>query len=466
MAADPIASIIISAYNRPRVIPFAMRSVLLSDFEDWELIVVGDGCNAETEEAVRSFGDARVRFFNLPANTGHQSAPHNKGVELARGEFVMFLNQDDMYFRDHISRRVAHMRSTDAEISWSPIVLLQHSGLAHGSVDVERDRLVIDGAVADGRYDPRSFVISSSWAVRREACSLVGPWLSPKETRLSPSQEWLFRAHRQGRRLSYHPNLSVLCIHSGVRRYSYVKAESPEHERAWRWLSGGDSERLRILDCVAVQQAARLNAAERALERRRKPLRHGIERALLRLGMHPDSFRRFLDGLGKGGWVGDHKRFTEKPPELGVGVSLPFGSAVADDLLGDGWHPAEDNGRWSAGRTADIFFTVPASHADLGPLALQLCGHALQPQGTVTFSLSPGGEVKRVATRIDEVTALPLPGPGSFHLRVSVQTPASPRDLGTGPDSRVLGYWISWLRLATAGAERPTTDPPVFGDAT
>jgi glycosyltransferase involved in cell wall biosynthesis len=152
MHADPLVSIIISAYNRPRVISFAIKSVLASDFDDWELIVVGDGCNAETEDAVRVFTDPRIKFHNLPENTGHQSAPHNKGVELARGEFVFFLNQDDMYFADHISKRVAFMRTTGTEVSWSPILLLQHSGLERGLVDVEKDRLILDGAPPDGRY--------------------------------------------------------------------------------------------------------------------------------------------------------------------------------------------------------------------------------------------------------------------------------------------------------------------------
>jgi hypothetical protein len=451
MATDPTASIIISAYNRPRVIPFAIRSVLHSDYEGWELIVVGDGCNAETEDAVRSFNDPRIRFFNLPANTGHQSAPHNKGVELARGEFVMFLNQDDMYFPDHISQRVAHMRATGADISWSPIVLLQHSGLDHGPVDFDRDRLTLDGTVANGQYDPRSFIISSSWAIRREASSLVGPWLSPKDTRLSPSQEWLFRAHRQGRHMSYHSYPSVLCIHSGVRRYSFVKAESPEHERAWTWLSGGDAERLKILACVAVQQGAELTATLRALEKSRRPLRYRVERALQRRGVHPHSVQRFMAGLAKGGWVGNHKRITEKPPELSLGQSLRFGEIVADDLLGAGWHPPEANGRWSTGRMAELFFTVPPSQANAGPLVLELCGHALRREETVTFRLNPGGEVKRAATCNDEVTVLQLPGPGSFHLSVSVTDPASPQSLGMGPDNRVLGYWIGWLRLALAG---------------
>jgi glycosyltransferase involved in cell wall biosynthesis len=450
MTTEPTASVIISAYNRPRVIPFAIRSVIHSDCEDWELIVVGDGCNAETEEAVRSFDDPRIRFFNLPANSGHQSAPHNKGVELARGEFVMFLNQDDMYFPDHISQRVAHMRATGADVSWSPIVLLQHSGLDHGPVDFDRDRLTLDGTVANGQYDPRSFIISSSWALRREACSLVGPWLSPKDTRLSPSQEWLFRAYRQGRHMSYHSYPSVLCIHSGVRRYSFIKAESPEHERAWTWVSGGDAERLKIFTCVAVQRAAELNAAVRTLEKARRPLRYRVERALLRRGVHPHSVQRFLAGLAKGDWVGNHKRITEKPPELRLGQSLPFGEVIAEDFLGDGWHPAEANGRWSTGRIADLFFTVPPSQANAGPVVLELCGHALRNDETVTFRLSPGNEVEKAAARNDEVTVLQLPGPGSFHLSVSVTDPASPQSLGMGPDNRVVGYWLGWLRLAPA----------------
>lgn len=54
MPATPTVSIIISAYNRPLVIRFAINSVLASDFADWEMIVVGDGCNASR---VFCFGD-------------------------------------------------------------------------------------------------------------------------------------------------------------------------------------------------------------------------------------------------------------------------------------------------------------------------------------------------------------------------------------------------------------------------
>ncbi|HEX2476041.1 MAG TPA: glycosyltransferase family 2 protein [Lacipirellulaceae bacterium] len=449
MYANPTVSIIISAYNRPRVIAFAIKSVLASDFEDWETIVVGDGCNAETEEAVRAFTDARIRFHNLPSNTGHQSAPHNKGVELARGEFVLFLNQDDMYFPDHISKRVAFMRATGADLSWSPILLLQHCGLEKGPVDVEKDVLTLDGAVADGRFNPRSFIISSCWAVRRETCHEVGPWLLPNKTRLSPSQEWLYRAHIQGRRMEYHRHVSVICIHSGARRSSYLSARSFEHERAWSWLIAGPIERLNLMHCVAVHEASDLVLTRALLAGRVHPRRTLVENVLHKLGVHPHSTQRYFEGLAKGEWVGGHMRFTSsKPPELPLKGHLPAGSGAAEDFLGRGWHSGEDHGRWTAAEIAEIFFTAPAQADDTGKLVLEVCGHTLRAGDKVTFTLNGGAPITKAIGGADEVTAIALPGPGTFHLTIGIEKPASPQSLGLSGDRRVVGYWLSWLRIA------------------
>lgn len=68
MPATPTVSIIISAYNRPLVIRFAINSVLASDFADWEMIVVGDGCNATRVFVLGT----KVR--GLPAGVGSRSA--------------------------------------------------------------------------------------------------------------------------------------------------------------------------------------------------------------------------------------------------------------------------------------------------------------------------------------------------------------------------------------------------------
>ena len=458
MDSDPTVSVIISAYNRPAVVSFAIRSVLGSNFEDWEAVIVGDGCNAETEEAVRAFTDPRIRFHNLPANTGHQSAPHNKGVELARGEFVFFLNQDDMYFPDHISRGVDFMRATGADLSWSPVLLLQHSGLERGPIDVEKDRLTLDGAVADGRFDPRSFIISSCWALRRQTCHEVGPWLPPEKTRLSPSQEWLFRANRLGRHMAYHCYVSVLCIHSGVRRYSYVSARSPEHERAYRWITAGPEERLALMQCVAVQEASELVTMRTERARLVRPLRARMESALEKIGIHPSATQRYFEGLAKGGWVDSHKRFTSTPPpELSLNVCLSLGDVSSENFLGRGWHLGEATGRWTSGEVAEIFFSIPAQQIDPEKLQLELCGHPFRPDDCVTFTLNDGEPLAKTIGGADEVTEIALPGPGTFHLSIAIEEPTSPQRLGQSDDRRVLGYWLSSLRLV-ANSPRNATD--------
>jgi glycosyl transferase family 2 len=406
---------------------------------------------------VRVFIDPRIRFHNLPEHTGHQSAPHNKAVELARGEFVLFLNQDDMYFPDHISKRVAFMRETRAQISWSPVLLLQHSELVCGPVDVEKDRLTLDGVPPDGRFDPRCFIISSSWAVRREICKEVGPWMPSEKTRLSPSQEWLYRAHVQKRHIAYHPYVSVLCIHSGVRRYSYVGAHSFEHERAWTWLAAGAAERLGLLHCVAIQKSSELSRVRSKLERLKHPLRGFAEKILESWSVHPHSLQRYLAGLKKGDWVSGHKNFTSaKPPELPLNVSVFAGSSEAQDFFGPGWHGVEASGRWT-GAVAQLFFTAPPHEVQRGNLILELCGHPFRVGSTVVFTLNRVPLTPGLGA--DEVTTITLPGPGIYALTISIDKPTSPKSLGLSDDPRLLGYLLTSLRLKLSPAAPEESRP-------
>ncbi|MFN0265209.1 glycosyltransferase family 2 protein [Tepidamorphus sp. 3E244] len=361
MTSAPTVSIIISAYNRPQVVSYAIRSVLANTFEDFELIVIGDGCNAETEDAIRAFDDPRIHFENLPENSGHQSTPHNRGLELARGEFVLFLNQDDLYFPDHIGARIDFMRTTGAPFSWSPVLLVQQSAHETGPPVAFEDLMVLDGPARGGKYDPRIFIISSCWAVRREVCARVGPWLQKDETRLSPSQEWIFRAHRAGLSPVYHPHVSVICIHSGVRRYSYLNPRSFEHERAWDWLQGGADARLKLMETVALQQASELFATKLKLEARRKPIRSSIERKLERRGVHPDAFQRALAGMSPGEWVSDHAKSTMIAPKIKPGRVVDLSAKDGEILLGDGWTTTPHDGPAIGARTAELFLVVDAT---------------------------------------------------------------------------------------------------------
>jgi hypothetical protein len=287
----------------------------------------------------------------------------------------------------------------------------------------------------------------------------VGPWRMPDETRLTPSQEWLFRAYRQGRRFAYHNHISVLCIHAGTRRHSYLLRSSPDHERAWTWITRGEQGRRELLECVVLEQAARLQAQQNRLRRSfiQGPL--GYVRALAvdslrRLGVHPIAAERFLDGEAKGDWIARVRKFTGEAPEISPGEKLFFGRAAAEPFLGRGWHDAEDGGRWSAASRAEILFSVAPGTADL---VLELSGHPLRLPDRTEFALNGSPILSLTVDQQHTVVRLPIFGSGVFWLTISVHSPAVPHD---SLDTRTLGFWISWLQIVTADRQNDSGGKP------
>src|SRR5689334_13713964 len=97
------------AYNAARHIGEAIASVVAQDFAAWRLLVVDDGSTDETAEVVRRCGDARLTLISQP-NQGVSTA-RNRGLAEATGEFVAFLDADDRWRPDALSRLIAALRA-------------------------------------------------------------------------------------------------------------------------------------------------------------------------------------------------------------------------------------------------------------------------------------------------------------------------------------------------------------------
>ena len=69
MRDDPYFSIVLATYNRGQHIVPTIESVLRQTFSDYELIVVGDGCDDDTEQAVAAFPSERISWQNLPRSS-------------------------------------------------------------------------------------------------------------------------------------------------------------------------------------------------------------------------------------------------------------------------------------------------------------------------------------------------------------------------------------------------------------
>ncbi|GAA2445422.1 glycosyltransferase family 2 protein [Streptomyces glaucus] len=96
-------SVICPTYNRSWRITETIDSVRAQTVEDWELLVVSDGCDDDTEDWVRRSArqDPRVKLHRTE-RSGHPSGPRNAGLALARGEFIAYLDHDDVWRPGHL----------------------------------------------------------------------------------------------------------------------------------------------------------------------------------------------------------------------------------------------------------------------------------------------------------------------------------------------------------------------------
>lgn len=214
MSGAPLVSIVVATYNSSHLLRYAIRSVLDSTLTDWEMVIVGDACTDETAAVVRSFGDSRLMFSNLIENSGDQAVPNNHGLTSARGRYVAFLNQDDLYFPDHLQRSIDALERSGADLVWGPCAAIQPATEAALARDEWTAELL--GVPPAPTYSPCAFYCASSWVMRRELSARVGPWRTVDELWVTPSQDWLFGAWRSGATLRFRDHVSVLVIASGA----------------------------------------------------------------------------------------------------------------------------------------------------------------------------------------------------------------------------------------------------------
>ena len=94
MTSLPKVSVIVPTYNRAGWLEETLRSVVNQTFKDFELIVVDDGSIDNTSQVMQSFPDAQ--YFVMETNSGVSKA-RNLGLDFAKGEFICFLDSDDLW---------------------------------------------------------------------------------------------------------------------------------------------------------------------------------------------------------------------------------------------------------------------------------------------------------------------------------------------------------------------------------
>ena len=107
---EMLISVVMPAYNAVSTIRESIQSVIEQDYKNWELIVVNDCSTDGTKEVVSEYTkvDDRIRLINKEHNEGVGKA-RNTGISLAKGEWIAFLDSDDLWTAEKLSKVVALM---------------------------------------------------------------------------------------------------------------------------------------------------------------------------------------------------------------------------------------------------------------------------------------------------------------------------------------------------------------------
>ena len=172
----PRVSVVIPAYNAAPFLGETLRSVLASDYRDFEVIVVNDGSKDETASIAASFG-SRVRVITQE-NAG-MSASRNRGIRESDSEFIALLDSDDLWHPEKIKWQSAALDSNN-DYAYCFTEFMSWSGEPAAEFMSEHRSGKIEPKLSGWIYHKlllTNWVLPSSTMFRRQAWSTTGPFL-------------------------------------------------------------------------------------------------------------------------------------------------------------------------------------------------------------------------------------------------------------------------------------------------
>jgi perosamine synthetase len=148
---ETLVSVIMGTYNRSTEIIESVDSVLRQTEQDFELIVINDGGEVDVENLLRHRNSPKIKYHKLRENMGH-AAVLNEGVRTSKGRFIAYLDDDDVYYPDHLQRLLNALRQGGGKIAYS-------------------NTKMVSGSLADGYF--RADDIKGFWNVEYDKNKLI-----------------------------------------------------------------------------------------------------------------------------------------------------------------------------------------------------------------------------------------------------------------------------------------------------
>ncbi len=113
-----LVSIIMPSWNTAEYISETIESVMTQSYGNWELIIVDDASSDNTMEILRGIEDDRIRIFSNKNNSG-AAVSRNKALREAQGEWIAFLDSDDIWMPDKLEKQISFMEANGYKFSYT-----------------------------------------------------------------------------------------------------------------------------------------------------------------------------------------------------------------------------------------------------------------------------------------------------------------------------------------------------------
>ena len=116
MKFTPLISVVIPAYNAGQFLDETLESVLSQTYENWECIIVNDGSTDNTESIAKKWCEKDARFCYFYKENSGVSDTRNLGIKEARGEYIAFLDADDLYMPNFLKVCLENLVEKDVDL--------------------------------------------------------------------------------------------------------------------------------------------------------------------------------------------------------------------------------------------------------------------------------------------------------------------------------------------------------------
>ena len=126
----PLVSVIVTTFNRKELLAETIRSILAQTYKNLEFIIVDDGSEDNTKEIVSAFGDPRMNYIYCK-NWGGPARPRNIGIGQAKGEYLAFCDDDDLWHPNKIEEQLLQFDKNVIAVSTNAGIIGQPARFKH-----------------------------------------------------------------------------------------------------------------------------------------------------------------------------------------------------------------------------------------------------------------------------------------------------------------------------------------------